>query len=117
MAQSGLLVLLANVCFEGKNGHDLNWPLCRPMTRSGLNGERFLERRLITVSRSLRMTMELQPQHRALIKRLSHGGKLPMFPDRERQHPVSNSSLWAPFRLSWKPFIYWFRVGPNSHNF
>ena len=27
---------LPNVCFEGKNGHDSNWPLCRLMTHSGL---------------------------------------------------------------------------------
>ena len=41
------------------------------------------------------MTMELQPQHRALIKRLSHGGAA-----------YVPSSLWAPIPLSWKPFIY-----------
>ena len=35
MALSGLLELLANVCFEGKNGHDSNWPLCRLMTHFG----------------------------------------------------------------------------------
>jgi hypothetical protein len=36
------------------------------------------------------MTMQLEPQHRALINAYRTAG-LPMFPDRGGQHPVSNS--------------------------